>query len=148
MFSGLYRASQGGWTDKHSAVYYAMMKYSVWLFTRPITLATSFHSTAASSDGKDFLCHWGVLVNEMNMIDVEVIMSRARKYGANDNTDLGIMYELYRGEGNKNVPIITRKMGINSIKKKWSLFSIQYVDETTTTHDAIKEIDVIYLLPC
>ena len=70
------------------------MKYSVWLFTRPTSHAMSFPFIAASSDGMDYLCHWGVLVNEMNIVDVEVITARVRKYGANDNTELGIMYEL------------------------------------------------------
>jgi hypothetical protein len=122
------------------------MKYSVWLFTRPIDYAMSFPSIAISSDGKDYLCHWGVLVNEMNMMDVEVIISRVRNYGANDNTDLGIMYELHRNEGNKNDLIITPKIGINSIKKKWPMFSIQYVGESTMTYDVIKEIGIVYIL--
>lgn len=123
------------------------MKYSVWLYTRPITYAMSFPSTADFSDGKDYLCHWGVLVNEMNKLDVEIIISRVRRYGANDNTELGIMYELYRNECNKNDLIITKKVGINSIKMKWPMFSIQYIGESTMTHDIIKEIGIIYSLP-
>src|SRR5436190_6359836 len=107
------------------------MKYSVWLFTRPISYAMSFTSTATSSDGRDYLCHWGVLVNEMNTVDVEVIISRVQKYGANDNTDMGIMYELHRNECNKNDLVITGKIGINSVKEKWPMFSIQYVGDTT-----------------
>jgi hypothetical protein len=102
---------------------------------------------AASSDGKDYLCHWGVLVNEMNGIDVEVVMARVRKYGANDNTELGIMYELHRNEENVNNLRITEKLGISSIKK-WPIFSIQFVGETTITHDIIEKIGVIYTLPC
>jgi hypothetical protein len=124
------------------------MKYSVWLFTRPIDAAMSFDSTAVFSNGKIYLCHWGVLVNEMGMVDVKVIVSRVRKYGANDNTDLGIMYEIHRGEDNKHDLAINQKIGINSIKEKWPMFSIQYVGESTMTHDIIKEIGVIYILRC
>jgi hypothetical protein len=125
----------------------AMMKYSIWLFTRPTSHAMSLPFIAASSDGKDYLCHWGVLVNEMNGIDVEVVMARVRKYGANDNTELGIMYELHRNEENVNNLRITEKLGISSIKK-WPIFSIQFVGETTITHDIIEKIGVIYTLPC
>ena len=87
-------------------------------------------------------------MNEMNTLDVEVIISRVRKYGANDNTDMGIMYELHRNEGNKNDLVITEKNGINSVKEKWPMFSIQYVGETTMTHNVIEETGVTSSLPC
>ena len=124
-----------------------MMKYSVWLFMRPTSHAMSFPLIAASSDGMDYLCHWGVLVNEMNIVDVEVIMARVRKYGTNDNTELGILYKLHRNEENKNDLRVTEKFGIDSIKK-WPVFSIQHVGETTITHDVIEKIGVVYTLPC
>ena len=84
----------------------------------------------------------------MNIVDFEVIVSRLRKYGANDNTDFGIMYELRRNEDNKNCLIITEKIGINSVKKEWPMFSIQYVGETPMSHDIIKKIGVLYSLSC
>ena len=123
------------------------MKYSVWLFTRPITYAMTFPSIAASSDGKNYLRHWGVLVNEMTIIDIEVIISRVRKYGANDNTDLGIMYELHRNNDNKNDLRITEKFGINSVRNEWPMFSMEYIGETTMTYDIIKIIGGFYSLP-
>lgn len=84
----------------------------------------------------------------MNIVDLAVISSRERKYGANDNIDFGIMYELHRNEENINDLIITQKIGIDSVKKKWPMFSIEYVSEIKMTYDVIKEICIIYSLAC
>jgi hypothetical protein len=80
-----------------------MTDYSVWLFTRPLTYAMFSPPIAASTEGIHHLRHWGVLVNEMNMTDLKVILSRQTRYMANDNTELGIMYELNQGEHNINI---------------------------------------------
>ena len=83
----------------------------------------------------------------MNIVDVEVITVRVRNYGSNDNTEMGIMYDLHRNEESKNDLRITDKFGISQIKK-WPVFPIQFVGETTITHNVIEKIGVVYTLPC
>ena len=117
--------------------------YSVWLFTRPLTYAMFSPPVAASSEGVHQLRHWGVLVNEMSMTDLKVVLSRTMGYIVNDDTELGIMYELFQGEQSRNKVSIKHKFGMNSVRKEWRLFSIQYVGKTRMTHDEIKKEGII-----
>jgi hypothetical protein len=101
---------------------------------------------AASSEGIHQLRHWGILVNEMTLTDLKVILSRTMGYIANDNTELGTMYELFQGEQRRNKVSITQKFGVNSVRKEWRMFSIQYVGKTGMTHDEIKTKGVPILM--
>src|SRR5271169_597673 len=51
------------------------MVHTVWLFTRPLSFFPPFGIT---SEGKPALRHWGVLVSELTLLDVQVIMQRTR----------------------------------------------------------------------
>ena len=51
-----------------------MKTNSVWLFTRPLSYVTHFSSSEATSEGRDHLCHWGVLVTELTMVDISPIL--------------------------------------------------------------------------
>jgi hypothetical protein len=115
------------------------MVYSVWLFTRPLSYAMFLPPLASTSDGKDHLRHWGVLVNQMTLMDLQVMLSRQNSYGANDNTELGVMYELHRDESNMNTVSINREFGMNYVRNDWRMFSMQYVGTTARTHDFIKQ---------
>ena len=118
-----------------------MKDYSVWLFTRPLTYAMFSPPIAASSEGIHHLSHWGVLVNEMSMIDLTVILSRTREHklrNANENTEFGIMYELFQEENHVNNIKMNKIFG-KTIKNEWPMFSVKYVGKTTMTHDAIKQ---------
>ena len=115
-----------------------MKDYSVWLFSRPLTYAMFSPPIAASSEGIYHLSHWGVLVSEMSMIDLTVILSRTMRNNGNENTEFGIMYELHQGENHVN-NISIHNFGMKSIRNEWRMFSMQYVDNTTMTHDAIKQ---------
>ena len=93
---------------------------------------------AASSDGKGHLRHWAILVSDMNLLDLQVFLSRIRQFGANDNTVLGIMYELFREPNNKNNVNINTKFGMKSLKEEWPMFSMAYIGRTSMTHEQIK----------
>ena len=54
------------------------MPDSVWLFTRPLSLAMGFPPLAVMSDGKDHLRHWGILVNNLSVVDTQAILSRTK----------------------------------------------------------------------
>ena len=113
--------------------------WSVWLFTRPLTYAIFSPPVAASSERVHQLRHWGILVNEMTLTDLKVILSRTMGYIANDNTELGTMFELFQGEQCRNKVSITQKFGMNSVRKEWRMFSMQYVGKTGMTYDEIKK---------
>lgn len=115
------------------------MHYFVSLFTRPLSYAMSFPSVAASSDGNDYLRHWGILISDINPLDLEVALSRTTEFGVNDNTVLGTMYELLRREDNQNTVRINPKFGMNSLRKQWPMFSMEYVGKTPMTHEQIKK---------
>lgn len=104
------------------------MVYTVWLFTRPLSLFPQFGIT---TDGKPALRHWGVLISELTLLDVQVIMQRTRG-SLEEDTTLGTMYELFQEEGYGNVNII-RPFGISIIRKEWHSFSSQYIGTTDMT---------------
>ena len=93
-----------------------MMKYSVWLLTRPLNCATLFPPLAATSAGKDYLQHWGILVNEMTQLGAHTILSRSEE---NDNVDLGTIYELFQGENNASTVHITESFRLNKMREEW-----------------------------
>lgn len=121
------------------------MHYLVSLFTRPTSYAMLFPSAATSSDGKEYLRHWGVLISEMNLIDLQVIFSRTREFGAKDNTMLGSMYELHRQENNKNTVNINTKFGLNTLRDNWPMFSMAYVGQTEMTHEQIEQKGITFI---
>ena len=63
----------------------------------------------------------------MSITDLKVILSRTMGYFANDNTELGTMYELFQGEQYSNKFNIKKKIGVNSVRKEWRMFSMQYL---------------------
>lgn len=115
------------------------MKYTVWLFTRPLSYATLFPPLAVISNGKEHFCHWGVLVSDMTLLDGQAILLRKIEYGGNDKTDLGTMYDLFREkDGHINVNI-NRPFTMAIIKREWRWLSVQYVGETHMTYEMIKD---------
>ena len=55
-----------------------------------------------TSDGIDYLRHWGVFVTDNTLLDIEVILQRIRAW-ENDGIDLGTLYELRRDSPINNV---------------------------------------------
>lgn len=116
------------------------MHYFVSLFTRPLSWAILFPSVAASSDGTNYLRHWGILISDINLPDLE---ARAKKFAANDNIVLGTMYELFR-QDNQNTVRITTEFGLDSLRKEWPMFSMAYIGRTSMTHEKIKQEGIYF----
>jgi hypothetical protein len=114
-----------------------MKEQTVSLLTRPLSYATFLPSIASSSDGKDHLRHWGVLVSDMTLLDLKVFFSRTR---APDNNHMvfGRMYELYRLPDDKNTVNIDTNFGLDSLRKDWPMFAMAYAGKTTLSHTQIK----------
>ena len=122
-----------------------MKDYSVWLFTRPLSYAMFSPPIATSSEGIHHLSHWGVLVNEISMIDLTVILSRSMRHNANEDIEFGVMYELFQ-ENHVNNISINKHFGMNSIRNEWHMFSMQYVGKTTMTHETIKREGISFYI--
>lgn len=114
------------------------MRYSVWLFTRPLSGALGFSSFADTSEGKEYLRHWGVLVSEMTIVDAKAILARSPRYSLSDNMELGTMYELFREKKNLNNVRIHRPFNFPIIREQWRRFATEYVGETEKTHETIE----------
>jgi len=107
----------------------------VSLFTR-LSYAKLFPSAAASSEGKDYLCHWGVVISDMSLIDPEVILSQMRDFSVNDNTMWGTILELFCDEYNKNNDNINTNCGMKTLREELPMFSM-YGGKTSMTDDQI-----------
>jgi hypothetical protein len=120
------------------------MGYSVWIFTRPLSHARTFPSLIKTSNERHYLCHWGMLVSEMSLLDAKAILTRTREYCAIDNTELGTMYDLFRDDDDRNNVHICREFSVVNLRQEWKWFSAQYVGHTDMTADELKN-EGIYL---
>lgn len=114
------------------------MACSVWLMTRPLSLATLLPPLALTSNAKSYLRHWAILINDMSIMDLRAILLRTHAYCGADDIELGTVYELFRDENDYNNVHIDAHFGMAAIKKEWRMFSIQYVGETSKTSEEIK----------
>jgi hypothetical protein len=112
---------------------------SVWLLTRPLSFARSVPLLATSAEGTAYMCHWGVLVNDLSLVDGRAILARAQEYCGDNDTDLGTMYESFPYENSQNTVSVRRPFGIFVLRSEWLMFSAQYVGSTTMPHERIKE---------
>ena len=115
------------------------MKSTVWLLTRPLSYETSLPPLSGSSDGKYHLRHWGVLVSEMTLVDAQAILLRTRGFWDSNDLELGTLYETFRDEkGYQNVNA-KGPFRMATIRNEWHGFSIEFVGETSMTHELIQQ---------
>jgi hypothetical protein len=108
----------------------ALMKYSIWIFTRPLSYAGWFPPLEKTSDGKHHLRHWAILVSEMGLSEMKAILLGQSDLCRNGNTEMGTMYELFRDENNQNNVNITRPFGIPTRINNWRTFSAEHIGDT------------------
>src|SRR5437868_4279951 len=109
---------------------------SVWIITRPLSMANFLPPLAWTSDGIDYLRHWGVFITDNTFLDIEVILQRTRAWG-NNEIDLGTLYELRRDLTVNNVNVI-RPFTLAVIRQQWRAFSTQYIGKTEMSHGEIE----------
>jgi hypothetical protein len=114
-----------------------MVTYSVWLFIRPLSWSTIFPPLAVTSQDKHHLCHWGVLVTELSLVDAQALIQRNTTIRGTENIALGKMYELMRDEYNRN-NAHAHGFDLMKLKDQWSTFSAQYIGLTDLNHQRIK----------
>jgi len=97
-----------------------------------------------TSDGRPYLCHWGVLVSDLTIIDTKVILQTANK--GNRTVHLGKMYELLQIEGRSHVFVDT-EFTMRELNG-WRSFAEQYFGETRLTHEQITTQGINPTVPC
>lgn len=102
----------------------------VWILARPLSTAIWFPFVGKTSDGKFHLCHWAVLVSDMNIASTRAIALGAQDLEAqSEETVLGTLYELDR-LGTTNTVNICSSFGAKEIKRYWPYLSCEYVGDT------------------
>lgn len=115
------------------------MATSVWLLARPLSAANLFPPFESTSNGKYHLCHWGVLITDISIPDMNVLLSRTKQDGRRDTTKLGVLYELLRFEGNQNIVNIARPFTALTVREQWRTFSSVYIGKTKLTQEKIEQ---------
>ena len=112
---------------------------AVWLFARP--LRSSFFDWLTRGDF--VLNHWGLLVSNLSLVDMEVTLQRSLKTGLKNKgaweVNLGTMYDLYRTSEGRSA--VQRK---DQFRPPKSSFAFQFV---ATTNLGDEEIFKIGLAP-
>jgi len=123
-------------------------KRNVWLFARPLSGYGIFPASAmaTTSHGHFYLCHWGVLVTPLSIVDIKAIVLRDGQRGWSQASDLelGIMWELHRLPDDKNTVNKTNPFQISTFKTQWPTCSGQYIGETSCTVAKI-QLEGMYL---
>jgi hypothetical protein len=107
----------------------------VWLCTRP--LAYEIPGLDVTSDpARLYLRHWGVLVSELAVVDVQVLI---QSIGCHANREvLGTIYQLMQHNNQPEI-FVDSETTVEMIKIEWNSIYLQYVEETFLTHDMIMQ---------
>ena len=82
-----------------------------------------------TSEGRPYLRHWGVLITDLTVIDTKVLIQTPRSPAPN-RTVLGTMYELQRGDDDRNDVFVHNEFSVETIRSSWGSFDAQYVGTT------------------
>jgi hypothetical protein len=114
---------------------------SVWIFARPLSGASIFPgpATATSSQGKFHLCHWGILVTDLSIVDVKALTLRSKQgSGTTDNTPLGTLWELIRTLENQSTVNMSQPFRVSMLKEQWITFSAKHIGSTKLTDEQVQ----------
>jgi len=115
---------------------------AVWIFAHPLSGWGIFpeSSMAATSQGHFHLCHWGVLVTPLSIVDIKAIVLRnwQRERSQASDLELGIMWELHRLPDNKYTINTTNPFRLSTFRTKWHTCLGQYMGETSCTEEKIQ----------
>ena len=113
---------------------------SVWLFTRPAGTGR-IPIVVSALDGKHHLCHWGILITELSVVDAKAIIFRTRPQS--EDIELGTMFELSRDFQDLNTVSVTAPFTIAMAREKWRPFSAMIIGETAMTDAEIESEGII-----
>ena len=94
---------------------------------------------AATSHGYFHLCHWGVLITPLSIVDIKAIALRdGRGWSDSSDLELGIMWELHRLPDGKNTVNKTNPFCLSTFKTQWPTCSGQFMGVTSDTIEEIQ----------
>jgi hypothetical protein len=111
----------------------------VWILARPLSASSVFPPFEWTSHGKYPLCHWGVLVSSLSVVDVKALLFAMRQTRhTTEDSEIGIMWELEHRVGQLNTVNVTRPFTVSCARKFWNTFNAECVGETTYSRAAIQ----------
>lgn len=111
------------------------LEWSVWLFTRPISLASLL---SPLSQGKYPICHWGVLFSPHSVLGFNMILVRSKMSSAfNEEEVWGTLFELFRTSENINKPRLVPNFGRNHLLQEWRFASVVYIGSSRANDDEL-----------
>src|SRR5438105_1676198 len=112
---------------------------SVWILARPLSACSVFPPFEWTSRGKYPLCHWGVLVSPLSVVDVKALLYAMRQTRhTTEDSEIGIMWELEHHVGQLNTVNVTRPFTVSCARKFWNTFNAECVGGTTYNRTAIQ----------
>src|SRR5438045_8473980 len=106
--------------------------YNVWLLARPLSHTSLIPPLASLSDGKYPLCHWGALITELSVNDIEEHFEN--RYGSPER-NMGTLYALHRAENQYSANILPPFLPSN-LQAEWRRISTTWLTVTTKSSEA------------
>lgn len=106
------------------------LKRAVWLFARPLSGAEGYPALAATSLVTFHFCHWGVLVTELSVTDLNVFIHRKRNVPGAREMNLGVFFELHRTTGSEYIVSVSQPFTPAKLNAFWENFSAKHLGET------------------
>jgi ankyrin repeat protein len=109
----------------------------VWLCTRPLAYGFLPAVDLTSDPTRLYLRHWGVLVSELAIVDVQVLIQSIGCPNVHRRNEIiGTMYQLMQHDNRPDL-FVDSKTTLEVIKTGWKSIYLQYVGETSFTHGMI-----------
>lgn len=115
--------------------------WNIWIFARPLSGNGIFPASAmaVTSHGYFHLCHWGVFLTRLSIVDVKAIVLRqGLRWTEFTDFELGVMWELHQLHDHKSTVDCTNPFLISTLKTQWTMCSGQYMGVTSYTLDEIQ----------
>ena len=110
---------------------------NVWLMARPLSRTSFIPPLTSLSDGRYPLSHWGVLVTDLPVNDIEHHLENP--YGSAE-WQLGTLYELRRIHENNHSVNIIKPFLSSDLRVEWRRVSKMWLGVTTKSHEEISVI--------
>ena len=108
---------------------------SVYILGRPYSF---FPPLGLAAHAHFYLCHWGVLVTELTVIDIESVVFQTKSLTPLENPEIGSMFELNRTAENRIMLECIRRFTLSILNKHWRNLAIHYVGMTDMPDERIQ----------
>jgi hypothetical protein len=89
-----------------------------------------------SNTNRLYLRHWGVLVSELSVVDIQVILHSMNSI--NSGEVIGTVYQLMQYANQPEV-FVDHETTVEMLKTEWKLIHLEYVGTTLFTHEMIMQ---------